>query len=93
MEVDGDDVSAGLLAQLGSLQAADHDDLVSQMLSLVGSESLSVDNARFYLEMNGWNVQVRRGGARTLGENAQFLIVLNFSQFCNPVFPLFPRTW
>ncbi len=27
------------------------------MLRLVGSDSLTVDTAKFYLDMNGWNVQ------------------------------------
>ena len=58
MEVDPNDgVSAGLLEQLGSLQTLDHDDLVSQMLRLVGGSGITAENAKFYLEMNGWNVQ------------------------------------
>ena len=58
MEVeDGDPISAGLLEQMGSLQTLDHDDLVSQMMRLVGPSNLTPENAKFYLDMNGWNVQ------------------------------------
>eukprot|EP00095_Tigriopus_kingsejongensis_P008820 maker-scaffold1296_size49803-snap-gene-0.17 protein:Tk08820 transcript:maker-scaffold1296_size49803-snap-gene-0.17-mRNA-1 annotation:"c6orf106 homolog" len=55
MEVD--ELENGLLAQFGSMQTLDRDDLISQMLRLVGGSSLSSETAHFYLEMNQWNVQ------------------------------------
>ena len=55
--MDSSVVTASLLEQMSSLQTLDHDDLVSQMLRLVGNDSLSVAAAKFYLDMNGWNVQ------------------------------------
>lgn len=55
MEVD--EVEGGLLAQFGSMQTLDHDDLISQMLRLVGGSTLTTEAATFYLEMNQWNVQ------------------------------------
>lgn len=50
--------SASLLEKFGCMQTLDHDDLVSQMLRLIGDDSaLNTSTAKFYLEMNMWNVQ------------------------------------
>jgi len=54
MEVD--EVEVGLLNQFSNMQTLDHDELVKQMVRLVGS-SISQPAAQFYLEMNQWNVQ------------------------------------
>jgi len=54
MEVD--EVESGLLEQFSSMQTKDRDDLVKQMVRLVG-HNINSAAARFYLEMNQWNVQ------------------------------------
>jgi len=54
MEVD--DVDTGLLEQFGCMQTLDHDDLISQMMRLVDA-NINISSAKFYLEMNQWNVQ------------------------------------
>lgn len=45
-----------VVSQLGSLQTTDQEELVSQMMRLVGA-NINFTSARFYLEMNQWNVQ------------------------------------
>jgi len=45
-----------VVSQLGSLQTNDQEELVSQMMRLVGA-NINFTSARFYLEMNQWNVQ------------------------------------
>lgn len=52
MEVD----EVGLLNQFSNMQTLDHEDLIKQMVRLVGS-TISQPAAQFYLEMNQWNVQ------------------------------------
>lgn len=54
MEVD--DLEGGLLEQFSSMQTIDRDELIQQMVRLVGA-NISNTVARFYLEMNQWNVQ------------------------------------
>jgi len=49
-------VDTGLLEQFGCMQTGDHDDLVTQMMRLVGA-NINITAAKFYLEMNQWNVQ------------------------------------
>nr|ACO15569.1 C6orf106 homolog [Caligus clemensi] len=49
--------SASFLEQFGCMQTLDKEDLVEEMLGLIGPEKLSSGSARFYLEMNMWNVQ------------------------------------
>ena len=44
------------MSQFGCMQTHDQDDLVNQMLRLVGA-NMNMSAARFYLEMNQWNVQ------------------------------------
>lgn len=55
MEVDND-VESGLLEKFGCMQTLDQEDLVNQMIRLIG-DKVNVSVARFYLEMNQWNVQ------------------------------------
>lgn len=50
MEVDD------VVSQLGCLQTQDREELVNQMLRLVGT-NINYQSAVFYLEMNQWNVQ------------------------------------
>jgi len=50
MEVDD------VVSQMGCLQTQDREELVNQMLRLVGT-SINYNTAMFYLEMNQWNVQ------------------------------------
>ena len=50
MEVDD------VVSQLGCLQTQDREELVNQMLRLVGA-SINYNTAMFYLDMNQWNVQ------------------------------------
>jgi len=50
MEVDD------VVSQMGCLQTQDREELVNQMLRLVGA-SINYNTAMFYLEMNQWNVQ------------------------------------
>lgn len=50
MEVDD------VVSQMGCLQTQDRDELVNQMLRLVGT-TIDYSAASFYLEMNQWNVQ------------------------------------
>ena len=45
-----------VLAQFGCMQTQDKEELVNQMLRLVGT-NINYTTARFYLEMNQWNVQ------------------------------------
>eukprot|EP00092_Neocalanus_flemingeri_P024741 GFUD01026830.1.p1 GENE.GFUD01026830.1~~GFUD01026830.1.p1 ORF type:complete len:223 (-),score=64.09 GFUD01026830.1:82-750(-) len=45
-----------VVSQLGSLQTNDQEELVNQMMRLVGA-NINFSSARFYLEMNQWNVQ------------------------------------
>ena len=45
-----------VVSQFGCMQTHDQDDLVNQMLRLVGA-NMNMSAARFYLEMNQWNVQ------------------------------------
>ena len=45
-----------VVSQFGCMQTHDQDDLVNQMLRLVGT-NMNMSAARFYLEMNQWNVQ------------------------------------
>ena len=45
-----------VLAQFGCMQTQDKEELVNQMLRLVGT-NMNYTTARFYLEMNQWNVQ------------------------------------
>ena len=45
-----------VLAQFGCMQTQDREELVNQMLRLVGT-NINYTTARFYLEMNQWNVQ------------------------------------
>jgi len=45
-----------VVSQLGSLQTNDQEELVNQMMRLVGA-NINFTSARFYLEMNQWNVQ------------------------------------
>ena len=45
-----------MLAQFGCMQTQDKEELVNQMLRLVGT-NINYTTARFYLEMNQWNVQ------------------------------------
>ena len=45
-----------VVSQFGCMQTHDQDDLVNQMLRLVGA-NMNISAARFYLEMNQWNVQ------------------------------------
>lgn len=45
-----------VVSQFGSLQTHDQEDLVNQMMRLVGA-NVNMSAARFYLEMNQWNVQ------------------------------------
>ena len=54
-----DDIeSAGFLEKFGCMQTYDHDDLICQMLRLIGDSKMTdVATAKFYLEMNMWNVQ------------------------------------
>ena len=54
MEVD--DVVSQMEAQMGCLQTQDREELVNQMLRLVGT-NINYTTATFYLEMNQWNVQ------------------------------------
>lgn len=54
MEVD--ELEGGFLQQFSNMQTIDREDLVKQMLKLVGA-NLNSSSARFYLEMNQWNVQ------------------------------------
>jgi len=54
MEVD--EPEGVLLEQFSSMQTIDRDDLVQQMIRLVG-ENINSAAAKFYLEMNQWNVQ------------------------------------
>jgi len=54
MEVD--ELDTGLLEQFGCMQTLDHDDLIGQMMRLVGA-NINISTAKFYLEMNQWNVQ------------------------------------
>jgi len=44
-----------VVSQLGCLQTNDQDELVSQLMRL--APTLSFNTAKFYLEMNQWNVQ------------------------------------
>jgi len=55
MEVD-QELDTGLLEQFSCMQTLDHDDLISQMMRLVGT-NINISSAKFYLEMNQWNVQ------------------------------------
>ena len=50
MEVDD------VVSQMGCLQTQDREELVNQMLRLVGT-NINYNTAMFYLEMNQWNVQ------------------------------------
>ena len=50
MEVDD------VVTQMGCLQTQDKEELVNQMLRLVGT-NIDYNTAVFYLEMNQWNVQ------------------------------------
>lgn len=50
MEVDD------VVSQMGCLQTHDREELVNQMLRLVGAR-INYNTAMFYLEMNQWNVQ------------------------------------
>ena len=50
MEVDD------VVTQMGCLQTQDKEELVNQMLRLVGT-NINYNTAVFYLEMNQWNVQ------------------------------------
>jgi len=45
-----------VVSQFGSMQTNDQEDLVNQMMRLVGA-NVNISAARFYLEMNQWNVQ------------------------------------
>ena len=45
-----------MVSQLGCLQTQDREELVNQMLRLVGT-NINYQSAVFYLEMNQWNVQ------------------------------------
>lgn len=54
MEVD--ELEGGFIQQFSSMQTLDREDLVKQMLKLVGS-NVNSSSARFYLEMNQWNLQ------------------------------------
>ncbi|QQP57004.1 Putative LOC102219486 [Caligus rogercresseyi] len=49
--------SASFLEKFGCMQTLDQEDLVTEMLRLIGPDKLSGESARFYLEMNMWNVQ------------------------------------
>lgn len=45
-----------VVTQFGSMQTNDQEELVTQMMRLVGT-NINLSAARFYLEMNQWNVQ------------------------------------
>jgi len=45
-----------VVSQFGSMQTNDQEELVNQMMRLVGA-NVNITAARFYLEMNQWNVQ------------------------------------
>ena len=45
-----------MVSQMGCLQTQDREELVNQMLRLVGT-NINYQSAMFYLEMNQWNVQ------------------------------------
>jgi len=45
-----------VVSQMGCLQTQDREELVNQMLRLVGTR-INYNTAMFYLEMNQWNVQ------------------------------------
>ncbi|CAB4069848.1 Uncharacterized protein C6orf106 homolog,Uncharacterized protein C6orf106 [Lepeophtheirus salmonis] len=49
--------SASFLEKFGCMQTLDQEDLITEMLRLIGPDKLNGDQARFYLEMNMWNVQ------------------------------------
>ena len=52
------EVDLDLVRTFDQMQTLDKDDLVGQMLRLVGGSGLTAEAATFYLEMNAWNVQV-----------------------------------
>lgn len=54
----GADIVQGLLQQFNCLGTTDHDELVGQMLQILGFE-LSYATARFFLDMNDWWVCVK----------------------------------
>ena len=56
--MDVDEMEHDLLSKFDNMQTLDREDLVSQMLRLVGGSGLTKESASFYLEMNAWNVQV-----------------------------------
>ena len=53
------DLDVDLVRTFDQMQTLDKEDLVGQMLRLVGGNGLTSEAAAFYLEMNAWNVQVR----------------------------------
>lgn len=53
MEVDEDDIGAGLLRQFNCLNTNDKDSLIRQLQNLVGVH-LNEQSARFYLDMTDW---------------------------------------
>ena len=52
------DLDVDLVRTFDQMQTLDKEDLVGQMLRLVGGNGLTSEAAAFYLEMNAWNVQV-----------------------------------
>ena len=55
------DVTEDILNALGSLQTDNKDDLVLQMKKLIGDFNVMDETAKFYLDMNGWNVAAAVG--------------------------------
>lgn len=47
------DIDMSFLQQFSCMGTTDHDELVHQLLKVIGGP-LSVDTAKFFLEMNNW---------------------------------------
>ena len=79
-----------VLAQFGCMQTQDKEELVNQMLRLVGT-NINYTTARFYLEMNQWNVQAAVCSYFDLETVNSTLPGERLSLSCFPTDPMWPR--